>query len=364
MITLSTSGSSVIFTFSGNSGYLQDGTIEVPVNSLSLITDESGMATFRKSASNDIFISARYEEFGMTKAELEAWYKENMVGETGGGGGVDSGTVQTMIDESISGLAESSAVTEEISAAVSGKIDSSSAVTNVRVLTVSAQNQLQIEQSKGNETGSTFVGIVYTIGSGLTWNYQTKNIAVDSSTVALKSDVSGKVDTDTYSAYTAATDARILEDEEVTAAGLNSLNDALSGKVDTSTYSAYTAATDAVLSGKQDTLSAGTNITIVDNVISAEGGGGMTEDDELLLSTALTDLNDRKIDASEVKANYQRKGDYATKTYVTTALEPYETKLDEINTEEVASYALNDLNERLTALETAVQALQALHNNE
>lgn len=97
-------------------------------------------------------------------------------------------------------------------------------------------------------------------------------------------------------------------------------------------------------------LSAGTNITIVDNVISAEGGGGLTEDDELLLSTALTDLNDRKIDASEVKSSYQKKGDYATKDYVATALEPYETKLDEINTEEVTAYALNDLNNRFGGL--------------
>ena len=106
------------------------------------------------------------------------------------------------------------------------------------------------------------------------------------------------------------------------------------------------------LASKQTTLTAGTGISIVDNVISATGGGGggLTEDDELLLSTALTDLNDRKIDASEVKSNYQMKGDYATKDYVTTALEPYETKLDEINTEEVTAYALNDLNNRFGGL--------------
>ena len=46
------------------------------------------------------------------------------------------------------------------------------------------------------------------------------------------------------------------EVEQVTAAALNVLNESLSGK--------------------QDTLSAGTNITIVDNVISASGGGGVT----------------------------------------------------------------------------------------
>jgi hypothetical protein len=126
----------------------------------------------------------------------------------------------------------------------------------------------------------------------------------------------------------------------------SAITQATSGKADTTTV---TESISQAVSGKQDTLSAGTNITISGNVISAEGGG-MTEDDELLLATALIDLNDRKIDASEVKSKYQRKGDYATKSYVTTALEPYETKLDEINTEEVTAYALNDLNERFGGL--------------
>ena len=120
MITLNASGGSVTFTFDGNSTYLNDGTITVPVNSLALIIDESDMVTFKKSQSSDIFVSANIAEFGMTKAELESWYKENMVGSTGGGG-VDSGTVQTMIDESISGKADTSYVDQS----VSGKTDTS-----------------------------------------------------------------------------------------------------------------------------------------------------------------------------------------------------------------------------------------------
>lgn len=106
MITLSTSGNSVIFTFQDNQHYLQNGTIEVPKNSLMLVTDESNMATFKKSASNDIFISALYSELGMSKSELEAWFEENATTNYGGGGGggdVTSAQVQTMIDESISG---------------------------------------------------------------------------------------------------------------------------------------------------------------------------------------------------------------------------------------------------------------------
>lgn len=118
MITLAKVDNAIKFTFVDNGHYLFNGIIEVPVNSLSLVTDESNMATFKKSATNDIFISATYDELGMTKSELETWYKDNMVGETGGGSsGVTPSEVQSMIDESISGKADTSAVTESISAA-------------------------------------------------------------------------------------------------------------------------------------------------------------------------------------------------------------------------------------------------------
>lgn len=87
--------------------------------------------------------------------------------------------------------------------------------------------------------------------------------------------------------------------------------------------------------------------------IGGSGGGGMSEDDELLLATALTDLNDRKSDKSEVKdylEEYQKKGDYVTTSTLNTRLAEYETALDEQNVEEVAAYALNDLNSRFGGL--------------
>lgn len=87
--------------------------------------------------------------------------------------------------------------------------------------------------------------------------------------------------------------------------------------------------------------------------IGGSGGGGMSEDDELLLATALTDLNDRKADKSEVKDyldEYQKKGDYVTTSTFNTRLADYETVLDVQNIEEVAAYALNDLNTRFGGL--------------
>lgn len=59
--------------------------------------------------------------------------------------------------------------------------------------------------------------------------------------------------------------ARMGEDEEVTAAALNALNEEVSGKVETSTYNTFTAATNTALAGKQATLVSGTNIKTVNN---------------------------------------------------------------------------------------------------
>ena len=119
---------------------------------------------------------------------------------------------------------------------------------------------------------------------------------------------------------------------------------------------------------KQDALVAGEGISISGNVISAEGGGGGGLDDNTaqLISTALVDLEDRKIDASEVKSNYQKKGDYATKTELAAKANVSDVMTLEKSkeNEKITSYAINDLNERLTALEQAVQVIQNQLNNQ
>lgn len=157
MITLEKIGDAIKFTFSGNTHYLQDGTVEVPVNSLSLTIDDSGMVTFRKSASNDIFISATYGELGMTKDELVAWYKENMV--DGGGSDITSGDVQSMIDESISGKVDTSAITTSVtSASTDAQVPSAKAVYDA------------IQENSGTS---------YTAGEGITITGSSNAITLD-----------------------------------------------------------------------------------------------------------------------------------------------------------------------------------------
>lgn len=106
MINITKNGNAIKFAFTDSNHYLYgDGEIDVPVNALTLIVDESNMVTFRKAASNDIFITFDPANSNLDdKAGVIDFYKTNMVGETGGGGtgsGVTSGQVQSMIDDSL-----------------------------------------------------------------------------------------------------------------------------------------------------------------------------------------------------------------------------------------------------------------------
>ena len=255
-IQLSKNGNAVKFDFDDNSHYLNDGTIEVPVNSLTLVTDESNMFTFKKAASDDIFISGLYSEIGMSKAELIAWYKDNMVGSTGGGGGgVTSGEVQTMIDESISGKADTSDV-----ATVSG---------NVQTLSGQVETDEKV-------TATALVDLNDRLGDKADTSAVTASIASATSGMATQQWVyeQGYVDSGSLEGYATeewvqeqgyASASRVNEVEEVTARAL----------VDLDEKKADVSAMTASLSGKQDTLIAGSGITIDSaNTISCTVTGG------------------------------------------------------------------------------------------
>jgi len=274
MITLTNTGSAIKFTFDGNSMYLQDGTIEVPFNSLTLVTDNSGMATFKKSATNDIFISATYDELGMTKSQLETWFKDNACS-TGGGGGIPSGDVQTMIDQSISGKADSvSAVSsaeyvsssttinfKNIDGTVISSIDASDFVIDgmiddVRIETISGVTYLVIDFNTASGKEDIQIPLTDIFDPS---NYYTKT-EVDQA-------ISGKADSSTV----ATLSGEVSDMGEVTARALVDLQ---ANKVDTSaiTTSVTSASTDSEIpsakavweaaSGGGKAISAGTNISV------------------------------------------------------------------------------------------------------
>ena len=268
-----------------------------------------------------------------------------------------SAQTQSAITQSVSGKADTSAVTS-----VSDSLTAHTANTTVHVTAQDKTNWNAKSDFSGNYNDLSNKPTIPSKTSDLTNDSNfatTSDVQTATNDMATKTwvgqqgyltqhqDISGKQDVSGMTAYTTTATTSALNDV-VTAHTANT-----SIHVSAEQIAAWNAKSD--FSGSYNDLtnklSAGTNISIVDNVISATGGGGgMTEDDELLLSTALTDLNDRKIDASEVKSNYQRKGDYVTTSTLNTRLAEYETALDEQNVEEVTAYALNDLNERFGGL--------------
>ena len=98
MISLSATTGGVRFTFENSAYYLYgNGTIDVPVNSLLLVNDESDSVTFKK-IDGDVFISAPVSEFDMSKSDIEEFYENNMVG----GGGVDPEEVVDIVESATS----------------------------------------------------------------------------------------------------------------------------------------------------------------------------------------------------------------------------------------------------------------------
>ena len=199
MVNIQKSGDSAIkFTFTDNDRYLYDGEITVPLNSLILVLDESDMVVIKK-VDGDVFLTFLIDNTNFsTKAELEEWFKENACGGTGGSGsGVTEEWVEEYVSESVSGLSDDiSTVSGDVST-LSGAVDS-----NHNAITALNGNVQTLSGDVANKADTTAV------------------------TASINAAVSGKMDTSVFNTYSASTDARLSEDEEVTAAALNTLNTA------------------------------------------------------------------------------------------------------------------------------------------
>ena len=197
----------------------------------------------------------------------------------GGGGGMTSGEVQTMIDSSISGKADTSAVTESIATAVSGKQDTLVSGTNIKTI--------------NNES---------ILGSG---NITISGGGSGSSAVEV-----------TQAEYDALVSGGTLDPSV-----LYIITDAVGGDLSNYMTSAQTMnAISAATSTKQDILSAGTGIDITDNTISVTGSS-ITIDPTLdsgstnpVANSAITTSFNNKANNSSVFASYVF-GEYSNKPY-------------------------------------------------
>lgn len=104
-------------------------------------------------------------------------------------------------------------------------------------------------------------------------------------------DPTNYINVTTFNSYTAATDARLAEDEEVTAAGLNALND--------------------LLEGKQETLISGTNIKTINNT-SILGSGNIDIQGGGTVDTQMSDVSENAVQNKVIKAYADTKNQLIT----------------------------------------------------
>ena len=149
----------------------------------------------------------------------------------------------------------------------------------------------------------------------------------------------------------------------------------------TSTNKFVTASDKSTWSGKQDALVSGTNIKTINNEsilgsgnITIQGGGSSytagdninitndvisvdIDDEKKVIASALVELHNDKADKNQLN-NYQLKGNYveqsAVDASIAAAVANYRTEAEAINVEKVDAAAFNDLDKRVTALETAL----------
>ena len=253
MVTLTTEGSSLKFTFQDSQHYLQgNGEIIAPKGSLALITDDTDMCNFVKADSNDIFVSVTYDELGMSKSEILSWFATN-AGSSGGGGegGLTPEEAQEMIDSSISGKADTSAVTQALTEKVDvDTYDSYTATTDAAIANKADESDLSALES--------VVG--------------TKASEVDLQ--ALESVVDGKLATSDFNTYSAATDSVIASKASNT--DLQSVSAATDEKLAINDFNTYSSATQTTLNGKANASDLQALESVVDTKANASDLDALT----------------------------------------------------------------------------------------
>ena len=339
-------GSGIMVQGTNNVLYPDNATLTYPYNSIIVITDESNIATFRSASNNDVLFSGligKIEIGGeiVTKENINTKFDAIANKESGGGGDVTGLFADASYDSQ----------TKRINFYDNGGnivsfIDATDFIKDGMVSNV-AISEGNLVITFNTDAGKEPISIALTDIFNPA-NYYNKT-EVDGK-LALKADKSEIPDTSEF-----LTKEEYNPKELATAKALTQLNETKADKTEIPDVSTF--ATKTELNAKQDALVSGTNIKTVNNQsILGEGNitieGGMDENTELLISSALVDLNDRKIDATEVKENYQKKGDYATNAKVDTKanISDVPTNTDYEEAQKITSWSLNDLNARFGGL--------------
>lgn len=281
MITVTKQENGVLFTFTNSDKYLYgSGTIEVPFNSLSIIQDESDNITLRKSASNDIFLSARYDtDFGYaSKEEAVNALKEILYDEVG----ISEEEVQEMIDAATSGI-PSSEVVEQLRRdvnAVSGEVDTlqddvaskadASALTAVNDALTAHTANTNIHVTSADKSNWDAKQDALTAGEHITISGNVISAEAGNNIIELtQAEYDALVDKDPDALYIITDASEINMNDYATktdlvakadVSALTAVSDAVTGKADTSAVTAVQQS----LSGKQDTLVLYTEETVED----------------------------------------------------------------------------------------------------
>lgn len=243
----------------------------VDQNTFYVITDASAadLSQYYTSAQTESAITQAVsgkQDTLVSGTNIKTINNESILGEgnitiQGGGGGIDSGTVQTMIDESISGKVDTSAVTSSVT----------SASTNSEIPTAKAVND--------KLGGTSIVRLTQAQYDALTTKDPNTVYYITDATPINMSDYQPLLSAGTNITITDNVISAQLEGGGVSRADVEDMiSAATSGYVESS---AITEEITAAVSGKQDTLVSGTNIKTINNEsilgsgnIDIQGGGG------------------------------------------------------------------------------------------
>ena len=279
MVRFTSGKDSFTVAFEDNKLYLDYGTMSLPVNSLSLVIDKSGIATFKRSSTNDVLFSGLIEEceFDGTTATKETI--DELFAQTTCKPPVDEDTVVSSIELEDGGA---TLVLQNATGGTIAQVDTAVWLSDVTITGASLINgELILYPSEGDPIAvdlSEMMQDYYNqaetdaaIADAVAEEASIRQAAIQALETTHNEDIEhllGRVETlesdKADKTSLDALEAHIDETDEVTARALNELQTNKASKTEL-----QEAIDNIDLSSKQDVLTPGDNITIENNVISS-----------------------------------------------------------------------------------------------